>query len=165
MSRISVRGSVLESVRVDGACNDMARGEVKHWFFDDFVPTWPGACSGVIVSGPAFILDYWGAPLHVNAPTSQEWLLDDDALVRWHERTYSRLRAQGYAYTAVLDRRVTLYHDGAAIEVTWISCRADSSEIERLAVHFEIARESSGWRVVSMQWVPTTADALIAAWR
>ena len=61
---------------------------------------------------------------------------------------------------------MTVYHDaGAAIEVIWSRCRADSSEIERLAVHFEVARGSAVWRVVGIQEVPTSADALSAAWR
>jgi pimeloyl-ACP methyl ester carboxylesterase len=104
-------------------------------------------------------------PLHVSTPTSREWLLDNDTVSGYLERTHIRLRAQGYSYTVVLDRKVTIYHDaGAAIEVIWSRCRSDHSEIERLAVHFEIARESEGWRVVGIQRVPTTADSLGAAW-
>jgi hypothetical protein len=166
MSRFTERGSVGDRVRVDGVCDDMVRVEVRHWFFDEFVPTWVRVGSSAIARGPEFILDYWDAPLHISTPTSQEWLRDNDAVIGWLEGTHSRLRAQGYSYTAVLDRRVTLYHDaGAAIEVLWSRCRSDHSEIERLAVHFEIAREPAGWRVVGMQWVPTAEDALIAAWR
>jgi hypothetical protein len=80
-------------------------------------------------------------------------------------RNHSRLRGQGYAHTAVPDRQVTVYHSaGAAIEVIWSRCRADDSEIERVAVHFEVARESVGWRVVGIQEAPTRADSLNAAW-
>lgn len=166
MSRFSESGGDVHSVSVDGVRHDPVRDEVTHWFFDDYLPTWVGVGSGAITRGPEFILDYWGVPLHISAPTSREWLLDHDAVVGWLERTYIRLRAQGYAYTAVLDRKVTIYHDaGAAIEVIWSRRRLDHSEIERLAVHFEIARDSAGWRVVGIQTAPTTADALAAAWR
>jgi hypothetical protein len=150
---------------VDGVRHDTVRDEVTHWFFDDYLPTWVGVGSGAISRGQEFILDYWGVPLHVSTPTSREWFLDKDAVSGRHERTHSRLRAQGYADTAVLDRKITIYYDaGAAIEVIWSRRRADHSEIERLAVHFEIARESAGWRVVGIQSVPTTADSLAAAW-
>jgi hypothetical protein len=60
---------------------------------------------------------------------------------------------------------VTVYHDaGAAIEVIWSRCRDDDSEIEWLAVHFEVTRGSAGWRLVGIQVAPTRADALSAAW-
>ena len=168
MSRFTESGGDVRSVGADGVrhgTNDTVCDEVTHWFFDDYLPTWVGVGSGAISRGPEFILDYWGVPLHVSTPTSREWLLDNDAVIGLLEHTYIRLRAQGYAYTAVLDRKVTIYHDaGAAIEVIWSRCRADYSELERLAVHFEIARESVGWRVVGFQSVPTTADSLVAAW-
>jgi hypothetical protein len=151
---------------VDDVGDDTVRDEVTHWFFDDYVPTWAGVGSGAIARGPEFILDYWCVPLHVSTPTGQQWLLDDDAVIGRLEHNHNRLRAHGYAYTAVLDRKVTIYHDaGAAIEVIWSRCRSDHSEIERLAAHFEVARESAGWRVVGIQSVPTTADTLVAAWR
>ncbi|MGW5480391.1 DUF6841 family protein [Streptomyces sp. NPDC004008] len=47
---------------------------------------------------------------------------------------------------------------------TW-TASADHSEIERLAVHFEVARGAAGWRVVGIQLVPTTEDSSNAAWR
>ena len=63
------------------------------------------------------------------------------------------------------DHKVIIDHSrGAAIEVIWSRCRADGSEIERLAVHFEVAREFSGWRVVTIQGAPTDADTLQTAW-
>jgi hypothetical protein len=172
MTRFTASGGDVDgdvrSVDVDGVrhdTNDTVRDEVTHWFFDGYLPTWIGVGSGAISRGPEFILDYWDVPLHVSTPTSREWLLDSDAVIGWLDCTHIRLRAQGYADTAVLDRKVTIYHDaGAAIEVIWSRRRADHSEIERLAVHFEIARESAGWRVVGLQTVPTTADSLAAAW-
>jgi hypothetical protein len=161
MSRLTGSGG-----DVDGVGDDTVRDEVTHWFFDDYLPTWVGVGSGAIARGPEFILDYWGVPLHVSTPTYRQWLLDDNAVIGQLERWHKPLRAQGYAYTAVPDRKVTIYHDaGAAIEVIWSRCRSDHSEIERIAVHFEVARESAGWRVVGIQMVPTTADTVVAAWR
>lgn len=151
---------------MDGPPGDGVRTEVTHWFFDDYLPTWVGVGSGAISRGPEFILDYWAAPLHISSPASREWLLDGDAVIGRLERSQTALRRQGYSYTAVLDRRVTIYHDaGAAIDVIWSRRRSDDSEIERLAAHFEVARESAGWRVVGIQSLPTAADSLDAAWR
>lgn len=169
MSRFTESGGDVRSVGADGVrhgTNDTTRDEVTHWFFDDYLPTYIGVGSGAISRGPEFILDYWDVPLHVSTPTSREWLLDKDVVRGRLERTHNRLRAQGYSYTAVPDQKVTIYHDaGAAIEVIWSRRRADHSEIERLAVHFEIARESAGWRVVGLQSVMTMADSLAAAWQ
>jgi hypothetical protein len=142
------------------------RDEVTRWFFDDYLPLWVGVGSGAIAWGPEFILDYWGVPLHHCTPDGGQWLLDAAGVVGLLGRNHRRLRAQGYSYTAVPDREVTVYHHaGAAIEVIWSRCRADDSEIERLAVHFEVARGSAGWRVVGIQTAPTRANALNAAWR
>ena len=141
------------------------RDQVTRWFFDDYLPVLVGVGSGAIAQGPEFILDYWGVPLHYCTPDGGKWLLDAAGVVGLLERSYSRLRAQGYYYTAVPDRHVTVYHDaGAAIEVIWSRCRADDSEIERVAVHFEVARGSAGWRAVGIQTTPTTANSLNAAW-
>jgi hypothetical protein len=141
------------------------RDEVTRWFFDDYLPVWVGVGSGTIARGPRFILDYWGVPLHHCTPDGAKWLLDAAAVVGLLERNHVGLRAQGYSYTAVPDSKVSVYHDaGAAIEVIWSRCRGDDSEIERLAVHFEVARGSVGWRVVGIQRAPTTATSLNTAW-
>jgi hypothetical protein len=141
------------------------RDEVTRWFFDDYLVTWVGVGSGAIARGPEFILDYWDVPLHYCTPDGSQWLLDGAAVVGLLARNHSRLRRQGYTHTAVPDRQVTVYHAaGAAIEVIWSRCRADDSEIQRVAVHFEVARGSAGWRVVGIQEAPTRADSLNAAW-
>jgi hypothetical protein len=141
------------------------RDQVTRWFFDDYLPLWVGVGSGAIAQGPEFILDYWGVPLHHCTPDGSERLLDAGGVVGLLERNHRRLRAQGYSYTAVPDRKVTVYHDaGAAIEVIWSRCRGDDTEIERLAVHFEVARGSEGWRAVGIQTAPTSANSLNAAW-
>lgn len=139
---------------------------MTRWFFDDYLPLWVGVGSGTIAQGPEFILDYWGVPLHHCTPDGSVWLLDAAAVVGLLQHNYTRLRAQAYSYTAVPDRKVTVYHDaGAAIEVIWSRCRADDSEIDRLAVHFEVARGSAGWRMVGIQAAPTSSNPLNAAWR
>jgi hypothetical protein len=142
------------------------RDEVTRWFFDDYLVTWVGVGSGAIARGPEFILDYWDVPLHYCTPDGSQWLLDGAAVVGLLARNHSRLRRQGYTHTAVPDRQVTVYHAaGAAIEVIWSRCRADDSEIQRVAVHFEVARGYAGWRAVGIQTAPTTANQLNAAWR
>jgi hypothetical protein len=139
--------------------------EVSRWFFDDYLPTWVGVAAGTIARGSEFILDYWSAPLHYSAEQGGVWFLDGPAVVRFLEEIQTGLRAQGYALTDVPDRKVSVYSDaGAAIEVIWSRCRADGSEIERLAAHFELSRSTLGWRIVGIQTLATTADTLSAAW-
>jgi glyoxylase-like metal-dependent hydrolase (beta-lactamase superfamily II) len=139
--------------------------EVAHWFFDDYLTTWIGVGAGAIARGPEFILDYWSAPLNWSDDQSSRWLLDTPSVVELLDALQTRLRAEGYADTAVPDRRVTVYHDnGAAIEVIWSRLRTDGTEIERLAAHFEVARGPEGWRIISIQATPTSSDSLNAVW-
>ena len=137
--------------------------EVTRWFFDDYLPTWVGVGAGTIARGPEFILDYWSAPLYFSTDQGGEWLISASDVVGLLQQIQVRLRGEGYAHTAVPDRQVRVYHDfGAAIDVIWSRCRADYSEIERLAAHFELARGSEGWRVVAVQTASTAADSLSA---
>jgi len=139
--------------------------EVRHWFFDDYLATWIGVGAGTIERGPEFILDYWSAPLNWSDGEGSQWFLDGQAVVAQLDALQTRLRAEGYADTTVPDFRVTVYHDnGAAIEVIWSRRRTDGSEIERLAAHFEVARGSEGWRIISIQAKPTTSGSLNAVW-
>jgi hypothetical protein len=139
--------------------------EVTSWFFENYLRTWVGVAAGTIARGPEFILDYWGAPLHYSTEQGGQWLHDASDVVQLLEETQSRLRSEGYAYTDVPDHKVSVYHDnGAAIEAIWSRCRADGTEIERLAAHFEISRGQAGWRIVGIQTSSTTADTLSAAW-
>ena len=141
------------------------RDEVIHWFFEDYLPTWVGVATGAIARGPEFILDYWSAPLHWGFDPESQWLLDGPAVVGILRQMQTRLEEQGYAYTAVPDQRVTVYNrDGAAVEVIWSRCRADHSEIERLAVHFELGRGHDGWRIIGIQAVSTASETLDGAW-
>lgn len=148
----------------DNAAETVA-AEVTEWFFDDYLPTWVSVGNRAIDSGPEFILNYWGVPLYKYHPDGGQWALDADSVVRMLDATHTRLRANGYAYTNVVDRTVRGYHrNGAAIEVIWSRRRGDDCEIERLAVHFEVIRTESGWRVAGIQLQPTPADELSNAW-
>ncbi len=139
--------------------------EVTEWFFDDYLPTWIGVGSGAIDSGPEFILDFWGVPLYDYHPNGGQWALDGEGVTGFLNKTHTRLKADGYARTDVVDRAVRAYHrNGAAIEVIWSRRRADGSEIERLAVHFEVIRTLNGWRIAGIQRRPTHADLLSDAW-
>jgi hypothetical protein len=139
--------------------------EVTEWFFQDYLPTWVGVGNGAIGTGPRFILDYWGVPLYDYHPDGGQWALDGDGVTAFLNKTHTRLKANGYAYTEVLDRAVRSYHrNGAAIEVIWSRRRADDTEIERLAVHFEAIRTPEGWRIAGIQRRPTHADLLADAW-
>src|SRR6476660_9623867 len=92
-----------------------------------------------------------------------QWLFDAPAVVLHLQQLQARLRDAGYAHTAVPHHTVRVYHrDGAAIEVIWSRCRADGSEIERLAVHFEIGRGPAGWRILGVQAAPTSSSSLDA---
>lgn len=145
--------------------NAAVRDDVAHWFFDDYLPTWIGVGSGAVARGPEFILDYWGAPLHWSDDEGSRCIPDAAAVVAQLGELQHRLRVNGYADTTVPDRRVLAYHrNGAAIEVIWSRRRGDGSEIERLAVHFELARGPEGWRVVSIQATPTPSDSLDDVW-
>lgn len=139
--------------------------EVTEWFFTDYLATWVGVGNEAIDRGPEFILDYWGVPLYYYHPDGGQWALNGDAVTRLLDITHTRMKANGYAYTEVVDRSVRTYHrNGAAIEVIWSRRRADDTEIERLAVHFEVIRAPNGWRVAGVQRRPTHAETLSEAW-
>ena len=139
--------------------------EVSRWFLDDYLSIWVGVGAGTIAREPEFILDYWGAPLHWADDQGSRWFLDETAVVALLKELQGRLHGDGYAYTSVPDQRVTVYHDnGAAIDVIWSRRRADGTEIERVAAHFEVARGLKGWRVISLQATPTTSDSLNTVW-
>src|ERR1700720_1005604 len=107
-----------------------ARDEVAHWFFDDYLTTWIGVGAGTIQRGPEFILDYWSAPLNWSDDQGSGWILDPADVVAVVQQLYTRLRNEGYAHTAVPDKKGKPYHDnGAAIEVIWSRQRADGTEI------------------------------------
>jgi hypothetical protein len=68
-------------------------------------------------------------------------MLDGDGVTGMRDTLQTRLKAQGFSHTEVLDQAVRTYHrNGAAVEVIWSRRRADETEIERLVVHFEVIR-------------------------
>jgi hypothetical protein len=139
--------------------------EVTRWFFDDYLPIWVGVGNGAIDRGPDFILGYWGVPLFYFGPDGGQWALDGEGVSALLDTTHTRLKANSYAYTEVVDRAVRAYHrNGAAIEVIWSRRRADDTEIERVAVHFELIRTKSGWRMAGIQRRFTHAERLADAW-
>jgi glyoxylase-like metal-dependent hydrolase (beta-lactamase superfamily II) len=153
------------SLLAEPASDSSVRDEVTHWFFDDYLTTWIGVGAGTIKRGPEFILDYWSAPLSWSEDRGSRWILDPADVVAAQQQLHTRLQSEGYAHTAVPDQKVTAYHaNGAAIEVIWSRQRADGTEIERVAAHFEVARGPHGWRIVGVQAASTTSDSLKTAW-
>jgi hypothetical protein len=53
---------------------------------------------------------------------------------------------------------------GAAVDVIWSRRRADESEIQRWASHFELVRSAKGWRVVGVQSVAAHSNSLEEIW-
>lgn len=140
---------------------EATRAEVTAWFFEDYLPRWVAASSGQSGEGPEFILGYWGTPLHVSAVGTSFWCLTDQDVLAFLEANQSSLRGTGYDHTSVPDRRVHIYNTvGAAVEVIWSRRTADETELQRWAVHFEVAKTEDGWRVVGVQSAHTTAVTL-----
>ena len=94
------------------------------------------------------------------------WLLTADAVLELLEANHAPLKAAGYTNTQVLDRAITGYNDVAAgVDVIWSRRRGDATEIERVAVHFEIHRTEDGWRVIGVASADTAASSLADVWR
>jgi hypothetical protein len=140
----------MKEAHVTATANDPrledAFGQVTHWFFDDYLSRWTSVVNGTCQDGPDFILDYWGCPMHVSSLRTNRWLTEPREVTGLLAEMQARVREAGYTHTAVLDSRVTVFHPrGAAIEVIW-SRRAGQTEIERLAVQYEVVRNRDGWR-------------------
>ncbi|MFJ3762654.1 hypothetical protein [Streptomyces sp. NPDC090080] len=141
-----------------------AHAEITKWFFEDYLQHYIAAVDST--DDHSFIGDYWGAPLWVGTDAHPVILLPKrEDVVAWFKTTFDRLQAAGYSHTAVLDRRMILFHEhGAAIDVIWSRQRENKSEIERLAVHFIIARGADGLRIVSIEAAATQESALDGVW-
>ncbi|MFD3455119.1 hypothetical protein ACFWVC_23440 [Streptomyces sp. NPDC058691] len=148
----------------DRAALDATYAEITGWFFENYLPRWVTAVE--TSNDASFISDYWAAPLWVgdeSGPVSLALTAED--VTAWFQATFDRLQAADYTHTAVLDHRVTVFNQyGGAIDVIWSRCRADDSEIERLAVHFVIARRSDGLRIVAIETAFTDSDTLDQVW-
>ena len=137
--------------------------EVVAWFFEEYFPQWVAAAQGD--ADPAFIHRFWGTPMHVSVSGTSFWCRTEADVSAFLAETHRPLRENDYHHTVVPDRKVTVYSpSGAAIEAIWSRRRADEFEIQRLAVHLEIARLGDGWRVVGIQGHDTRRDTLAEAW-
>lgn len=137
--------------------------ELYEWFFNDYVPNW--AAMGRGDQPEENILDYWGVPMHKSYAGSNEWLLESDDVVGFLASMHGPLRGSGYDHTVIVDPGVNVYSENAAgIDVIWSRRRADESEIERIAAHFELRLGGKGWRVISATGTPTTADTISGSW-
>lgn len=143
---------------------DRTLKEVTGWFFDDYLTRWIAA--GAAGNPPDFIADYWASPLWVGGPDRGLHLAQtQDSVVDLLDGLHKRLAAASYDHTMVPDSRVTVFHPrGAAIDVVWSRRRGDESEIERLAVHFVVAKSEIGWRAVSIQTGWADAGTLDEIW-
>jgi len=143
---------------------DLIVDEIDQWFFNGYLPKWVeiGATGQ---ADPEDIFNYWGVPMHAASVHMKGWLLTPDAVLGLLEANHAPLRAAGYTNTQVLDRAITAYNDNAAVvDVIWSRCRGDATEIERVAVHFEIHRTDDGWRVIGIASTGTTENSLANVW-
>ena len=148
---------------IDLAILTDTRDTVATWFFDDYLPRWVAA--GSEGHAPTFITEYWGAPLWVSIDDNVALLSSIDQVVSFLREMHERLRASGYTHTVVPDRRIVAFTPNSAdVSVIWSRRRADSSEIERLAVVFAVMNTADGWRVVAIRAVNTTGDQLDDLW-
>ena len=139
--------------------------EAAKWFFDDYIPTWVAAGAAKGTDGEDFILKYWDVPLYTDGLGQNQWAMNAQGVLDFLGKNHGPLKAQGYTHTVVPDRKITAYSENSAgIEEIWSRRRADESEIQRLAVHFGTAKTPKGWRVITIDAVPTTADKLDAVW-
>lgn len=138
--------------------------EMNHWFFGIYLPTWVEIGANDQAKSDE-ILKFWGSPLHAASVNMTKCLMSGDEVIGLLRANQDPLKAQNYTHTVVLDRKVTGYnHNAGSIDVIWSRRRADESEIERRAVHFEIHRTAQGWRVVAIASQITVHESLDAIW-
>ena len=139
--------------------------EVTSWFLDDYLPRWVSVGNGTSDEGPEFILQFWGCPLHVSTPQVTMWVTEPKGVLDLLEMNQKPLRDAGYSHTVITDSRVTVFHsNGAAIDAIWSRRATGDTEIQRAAVHFELARNQDGWRIVGIQTSDTTMSSLDRLW-
>ena len=98
-------------------------------------------------------------------PTLRAWLTEDEQVIEFLKYNQEPLQKEGYSHTVIPDRSVRMYNEhGGAIEVIWSRRRADESEIEKVVVHWEIARLEERWKVLGIQAKFTSKDTLAEAW-
>jgi hypothetical protein len=141
-----------------------ARAEFAAWFDDEYMPAFIEAVAGA--SEPAFIARYWGSPLWVGNDLGPVTLAPTDVdVAKTFTAMTSRLQTAGYADSIVLDRRTVVHNRyGATIDALWSRQREDGSEIERVAVHFALAKRADGIRIVTFATHATDAETLADVW-
>lgn len=133
---------------------DAVQEEIRHWFFDVYFHHWVEVGAGQRDEGPDFVLQYWGTPLFIthNEPSISTWALTGKEIVDYLVMQHELLKEAGYDHTEVPDQKVHVYNqNGAAIEVIWSRQAADNTEIQRILVHFEVAKMDGVWKVVGIQ--------------
>jgi hypothetical protein len=139
--------------------------EVDQWFFERYLPKWESLGNSA-PQNPREILDYWNVPMHAASIHMNKWLLTEKAVLGLLDANHKPLQSSGYTHTNVIDRRTVVYNNNAAsVDAIWSRCRHDNTEIERVAVHFEINRTDNGWRVIGLASVRTTKSSLKATWQ
>ena len=143
--------------------------EINEWFFEHYLPKWQSIGNSES-QNPKEILDYWNVPMHSASMYRNmhmnEWLKTEEAVLGHLAAVHKPLQSSGYTHTNVVDSHTVSYHNNAAsVDVIWSRCRRDNTEIERVAVHFEINRTDSGWRVISLASAPTAKSSLKETWR
>lgn len=138
---------------------EATREEIRHWFFDVYFDHWMDVGAGRRDEGPEFILEYWGAPMFLtsNMPDTAVWL-DADGIVNFLDTRQQQLKAAGYDHTEVPEQRIHVYNaNGGAVEVIWSRQAADNSELQRLAINFQVVRFDGVWKVAGMHVRQTDA--------
>ncbi|MEU1621520.1 hypothetical protein ABZ479_30015 [Streptomyces sp. NPDC005722] len=149
--------------------NNVARAaeEARDWFFNQYLPAWTAVAADPSTD-PRVVLNFWVPPLSVSrddpdpARALYDWCPDPDSVLAYLATQQEPLRAAGYTHTEVPDSRVTAYSShSAGIDVIWSRRSADNTEIERLGVHFEVRRHTSGtWRIIAIASHPTNANRI-----
>ncbi|MEJ2800797.1 hypothetical protein WAE61_02860 [Comamonadaceae bacterium PP-2] len=138
--------------------------EMSAWFFETYLPMWIKLGADVR-SGVDEILGFWGTPLHAASVNMTKCLMTGDEVIGLLRANQDPLQAENYTHTVVLDRQVKGYNQNAgSIDVIWSRRRADETEIERRAVHFEIHRTAQGWRVVAIASLLSDGVSLDEIW-
>ncbi|MFM6830870.1 MAG: hypothetical protein ACKOVA_11145 [Novosphingobium sp.] len=141
-----------------------AAREINDWFFNVYLPSWV-ALGATKSDDQDTILQYWGVPLHAASVNMTRCLMTGNEVIDLLRANQDPLQAESYTHTVVLDRRVLGYNTNAgSIDVIWSRRRADESEIERRAVHFEIHRTRNGWRVVTLASILSDRESLGEIW-
>lgn len=149
---------------------EKTKSEIEHWFFVTYFNDWVAVGKGESDEGPEFILKYWSTPMFVTGALGTGWLTKGEDVVGLLLKNHIPLQEAGYTHTVVPDKKVVAYNEmGGSIESIWSRRSADETEIQRMAVHFDVAKIDDKWMVVGIQGKFTDAavdkDSLELAWK